>query len=249
MWTIFGTAKRQGIDPRDFIFKALTAAQAGQPLPSLVNAKANVDQKYVDQAKEEKKDHLYKTQDENDLDKTNSNPKKPKSRQTKPANQGNKPQPIPTATGSQPVATATGSQPVPTTNGKEPKQPPDKGVSRPDETPIPIPIPPNLSEKPIHEWSVLSPDEESKFPISQKEISSQRELMGAIFAAVRSSDESKGRSKRGREAKDSETTSDTDHNACVKPPAIRVSMRRLMAPEPAIEDLEPARKGLTTNSL
>jgi hypothetical protein len=56
MRSIFGTCQAKGINPNAFLVDALNRFKRGLPLPSLVNIGKAVDQKYVAQAEQERKD-------------------------------------------------------------------------------------------------------------------------------------------------------------------------------------------------
>jgi hypothetical protein len=53
IWTVMATLKQKGLSPMNFLVDSLDAFCNGNPLPSLINDGGFVDQKYVDQAKQE----------------------------------------------------------------------------------------------------------------------------------------------------------------------------------------------------
>jgi transposase len=53
LWSITETLKLKNINPHEFIVDALNKATLGKPLPSVVNIGEDVDQKYVEKAKQE----------------------------------------------------------------------------------------------------------------------------------------------------------------------------------------------------
>jgi outer membrane biosynthesis protein TonB len=128
-WSIRETLIRQGKDLNTFLLEAITASIEGNPLPSLVNPGQPVDQKYVEQAKQERKELKDKERNDAKAKAAKKKTAKPKVEAT-PEKENHEPQQTEMEPEAPPVK--ENPEPRPETSSSEEKleAPPPKGKSQ-----------------------------------------------------------------------------------------------------------------------
>jgi hypothetical protein len=116
---------------------------------------------------------------------------------------------------------------------RETKPPPDTGAYPPKET----------SQQ--QQLETLNEEEDKLSPVSQKELESQKTLLGELRRAFQANQEAKKHSTRGRQATSHSGLSQEPTTTTAIPPILKPNMRRLMAPVLVTEDQEPAPMGLS----
>jgi hypothetical protein len=226
IWSILGTLKKKGIEPMPFLIETLQAHKNGQPLPSLANVGGHVDPSFVERARLEKEEILKE--------------KKAASAQARGTGHGT---PNPSAIDPAPGPADASRPPAPR------QSPPGKGGPGPvPEAPgsqdwPPGPNPPTSSEEPRQEERMPRHADDMPGPgtpgVPGARAGTATIDARALLRGIRSAKKARTGAPppKGGAPKNSHGP-----NAAARPPKAP-SHRRVLAPEPALKDLEPARMG------